>query len=117
MTTSNVRPIRPPQQPHQTHELKCWPEKMRAIREGIARATARRCDDRHFVAGDRIVFVEATATGAVLEPRSELDAVIVRVERLAGDCELFGSSDAGAELVPFAIVHFTLVPSTREGRS
>jgi hypothetical protein len=95
-----------------THELKCWPEKFDAInRPGGARATCRRVDDRTIETGDRIVFVLAAANGAVLGPREEIDAIVTRVECMAGDRQLYGASSTVGpkgerDLVPFALIHF-----------
>lgn len=103
----NIRPLRLHPEFRPTHEMKCWPEKFEAIKRGLARATCRRVDDRNVEIGDRIVFVLAVATGQVLEPREEFDAVVTRIERMAGPHQLFGADGAAAgELLPFALIHF-----------
>jgi Domain of unknown function (DUF3850) len=91
------------------HELKSWPDAFDGIKRGITRATIRRADDRVFQVGDRITFVLATASGAVVQPRQEIDAVIVRATRMAGPHQLLGSDGTQTpELVPMILIHFAL---------
>lgn len=91
------------------HELKCRLASWTNIVAG-ARATCRRIDDRDFRAGDRLAFLLVMADGRLVEPRQQFDAVVTRVELLAGPHLLYGLPLDGCDetypqLVPGKVSH------------
>lgn len=78
------------------HVLKLWTDQFDAMKRGDKLADVRRCDDRHFLRGDEVIYRDFTAGAAKYSGR----ALLARIKHLtmsAGLLQLFGRqySDEG----------------------
>lgn len=90
--------------PSKTHDLRIWADSFHAISLGLKKAEVRRCDDRDFRRGDKLMFREYTAGVGVYTGRAIL-VKVTHIVRWAGELELHGQAQAepGAAGPPCAV--------------